>query len=83
VVEVEIHDDNYSNGMEEVSGVEEVVVIEEKHEFYGGYNNPYGGQPPMSANTSVISGYPMMQPQPQMGMYPAMVPSGFAPPPGS
>jgi hypothetical protein len=48
-----------------------------------GYNNPYG-YPPMSANTSVISGYPMMmQPQPQMGMYPAMVPSGFAPPPGS
>ena len=33
----------------------------------------------MSANTTVYSGYPMMQVQPQMGMYPSMVPTGFAP----
>lgn len=76
-IEVEINDDNSSNGIEEVGG------IDDKQQFeMNGYNNSYG-QPPMSANTSVYSGYPMMQPQPQMGMYPAMVPSGFAPPPGS
>ena len=34
----------------------------------------------MSANTSVYSAYPVMQVQPQMGMYPPIMPSGFTSP---
>lgn len=39
---------------------------------------------PADGNVYPGYGYPMMQVQPQMGMYPPVVlPSGFAPAPGS
>ena len=57
VVEVvEINDDNSSNDVEEIGGIDDKQQID-----MNGYNNQYGLATPMSPNTSVISGYPMMQ----------------------
>ncbi len=61
VVEVVEIDDDNSEG-----SIEEVCVVEHRHEIIenNSYNYPNGLPTPKSANTSVNSGYPMMQPYP-------------------